>query len=130
MESPGHGILARCGNSPFGGLADRLNAQPSQLSGGEQQRVAIAGAVHQPRLLLCDEPTSNIDARTGRSIMKLIRDVAVQPGRVAIVVTHDPRVLEFGDRIISMDDGQIQSQETSPSDLRELRDHFGSLPSR
>jgi putative ABC transport system ATP-binding protein len=106
------------------GLADRLNSQPLQLSGGEQQRVAIARAlVHQPRLLLCDEPTSNIDARTGRSVMKLIRDVAVQPGRVAIVVTHDPRVLEFGDRIILMDDGRIKSQEKSLSDLRELRDH-------
>ena len=94
------------------GLADRINSHPIQLSGGEQQRVAIARAlVHKPRLLLCDEPTSNIDARTGRSIMKLIREVAVQPDRVAIIVTHDPRVLEFGDRIISMDDGRIKGEE-------------------
>ena len=75
---------------------------PSQLSGGQQQRVAIARAlVHQPRLLVCDEPTSAIDARTGQTIMELIRRVALQPDRVAVVVTHDPAVFDFGDRIIT-----------------------------
>ena len=72
------------------GLGDRLQSLPSQLSGGQQQRVAIARAlVHEPRLLVCDEPTSAIDAQTGQAIMELIRQVALQPDRVAVVVTHD-----------------------------------------
>ncbi len=74
------------------GLGNRLNALPSQLSGGQQQRVAIARAlVHKPRLLVCDEPTSAVDARTGQAIMELIRQVALQPDRVVVVVTHDSR---------------------------------------
>ena len=78
------------------GLGDRATSLPSQLSGGQQQRVAIARAlVHQPRLLVCDEPTSAIDAQTGQAIMELIRQVALQPDRVAVVVTHDPRVFEL-----------------------------------
>ncbi len=90
------------------GLGDRGDSLPSQLSGGQQQRVAIARAlVHQPRLLVCDEPTSALDAQTGQTIMALIRQVAVQPDRVTVVVTHDPRVLEFGDRIITLDDGRV-----------------------
>ena len=79
------------------GLGDRLQSLPSQLSGGQQQRVAIARAlVHEPRLLVCDEPTSNIDARTGYAIMELIGRVAVQPGRVAVVVTHNPHYSNLG----------------------------------
>ena len=90
------------------GLADRVNSLPSQLSGGQQQRVAIARAmIHEPRLLVCDEPTSAVDARTGQTIMELIRKIAVQPDRVAVVVTHDARVFDFGDRIITLEDGQI-----------------------
>jgi putative ABC transport system ATP-binding protein len=90
------------------GLGDRLHALPTQLSGGQQQRVAIARAlVHQPHLLVCDEPTSNIDARTGQLIMELIRRMALQPGRVTVVVTHDPRVLGFGDRIVTLEDGRV-----------------------
>jgi putative ABC transport system ATP-binding protein len=90
------------------GLADRVNSLPSQLSGGQQQRVAIARAmIHEPRLLVCDEPTSSIDAKTGQTIMELIRKVAVQPDRVAVVVTHDARVFDFGDRIITLEDGLI-----------------------
>jgi putative ABC transport system ATP-binding protein len=90
------------------GLGDRLHSLPSQLSGGQQQRVAIARAlVHHPLLLVADEPTSAIDAVTGRAIMELIREVALQPDRVAIVVTHDPRVFGFADRIITLEDGRV-----------------------
>ncbi|MCH5372762.1 MAG: ABC transporter ATP-binding protein [Planctomycetes bacterium] len=90
------------------GLAARESALPATLSGGEQQRVAIARAlVHQPRLVVCDEPTSALDARTGHTIMELLRDTAVHPDRAVIVVTHDPRVFEFGDRIATMEDGRI-----------------------
>jgi putative ABC transport system ATP-binding protein len=73
--------------------------------------VAIARAlVHHPRLLVADEPTSAIDARTGQAIMELIRQVALQPDRVAVVVTHDPRVLGFGDRIITLEDGRVAAE--------------------
>jgi putative ABC transport system ATP-binding protein len=90
------------------GLGDKLDARPSQLSGGQQQRVAIARAlVHQPRLLVCDEPTAALDAHSGRTVMELLRAVAVQPGRSVIVVTHDSRVLEYGDRTIEMADGRV-----------------------
>ena len=90
------------------GLGDRTQSLPSELSGGQQQRVAIARAlVHRPRLLVADEPTSAIDARTGQAIMELIRQMALQPDRVAVVVTHDARVFGFGDRIITLDDGRV-----------------------
>ena len=94
------------------GLKDRRHALPSELSGGQQQRVAIARALaHDPRLLVCDEPTAALDAHSGRKVMELIRHVAVQPGRAVIVVTHDSRVYDFGDRIVSMSDGRIESVE-------------------
>jgi len=90
------------------GLADRAKAPPSNLSGGQQQRVAIARAlIHEPRLLVCDEPTSALDARTGHTIMELLREVACGSDRAVVVVTHDPRVYEFGDRIASMEDGRV-----------------------
>ena len=92
----------------------RLKALPNQLSGGQQQRVAIARAlVHEPRLLVCDEPTAALDAQSGQTVMELIRHVAVQPGRAVIVVTHDSRVFHFGDRMIVMGDGRIESVKTA-----------------
>jgi putative ABC transport system ATP-binding protein len=94
------------------GLGARLKSYPSQLSGGQQQRVAIARAlVHEPRLLVCDEPTAALDAASGRTVMGLIREVAVQPDRAVIVVTHDSRVYDFGDRIVKMADGKIEGVE-------------------
>ena len=90
------------------GLGNRLNSYPTELSGGQQQRVAIARAlVHEPRLLVCDEPTAALDAHSGHTVMELLRKVAVQPGRAVIVVTHDNRVFGFGDRIVTMSDGRI-----------------------
>jgi putative ABC transport system ATP-binding protein len=89
-------------------LGARLDALPGKLSGGQQQRVAIARAlVHEPKLIVCDEPTSNLDHVAGRSMMELLRDVAKNPERALIVVTHDPRIFEFADRIAHMDDGKI-----------------------
>ena len=89
-------------------LGARLDALPGKLSGGQQQRVAIARAlVHEPKLIVCDEPTSNLDHVTGRSMMELLRNVAKSPDRALIVVTHDPRIFEFADRIARMDDGKI-----------------------
>lgn len=95
------------------GLADKLDSFPPQLSGGQQQRVAIARAlVHKPRLLVCDEPTSAIDARTGHAIMTLIREVALQPDRVTVIVTHDQRVFDFGDRIVTLEDGRVAADQS------------------
>ncbi len=95
------------------GLANRADSYPSQLSGGQQQRVAIARAlVHEPRLLVCDEPTAALDAHSGQTVMELLCRVAVQPDRSVIVVTHDSRVFSYGDRIVSMADGRIERVET------------------
>jgi putative ABC transport system ATP-binding protein len=90
------------------GLGARRDALPAQLSGGQQQRVAIARAlVHNPSLIVCDEPTSNLDHVAGHSMMELLRSAARTPDRALIVVTHDPRIFEFADRIARMDDGKI-----------------------
>jgi putative ABC transport system ATP-binding protein len=89
-------------------LGSRLEALPAKLSGGQQQRVAIARAlVHNPKLIVCDEPTSNLDHEAGRSVMELLRGTARSADRALIVVTHDPRIFEFADRIAHMDDGKI-----------------------
>jgi putative ABC transport system ATP-binding protein len=91
------------------GLAHRVDSHPSQLSSGQQQRVAIARAlIHQPRLLVCDEPTAALDAGAGQTVMELLRKVAVQPNRAVIVVTHDNRIYGFGDRIVQMSDGRVE----------------------
>jgi len=94
------------------GLADHAHKLPRQLSSGQQQRVAIARAlVHDPDLLLCDEPTAALDARAGHHVMELLRGIAVRPGRVVIVVSHDQRVFGFADRIAEMDDGVVVRSE-------------------
>jgi putative ABC transport system ATP-binding protein len=99
------------------GLGDKVNALPAHLSGGQQQRVAIARAlIHEPRLLVCDEPTAALDAEAGQRVMELLRRVAVQPGRAVIVVTHDNRVFKFGDRIVRMSDGRVEGVETKSED--------------
>jgi putative ABC transport system ATP-binding protein len=90
------------------GLKERARALPTQLSGGQQQRVAIARAlVNEPRLLVCDEPTAALDAHSGRTVMDLIKRVTVRDDRAVIVVTHDNRVFDLGDRIIAMSDGLV-----------------------
>jgi putative ABC transport system ATP-binding protein len=90
------------------GLCERVNALPAQLSGGQQQRVAIARAlVHEPKLIICDEPTSNLDHKTGIDMIEILRRVAQNPERAIIVVTHDPRIYDFADRMAHMDDGKI-----------------------
>jgi putative ABC transport system ATP-binding protein len=96
------------------GLGHRADNRPSQLSGGQQQRVAIARAlVHEPRLLVCDEPTAALDAQSGQTVMELLRRTAVQPGRAVLIVTHDSRVFQYGDRIVSMSDGRIESVQAA-----------------
>jgi putative ABC transport system ATP-binding protein len=90
------------------GMAKKRTSLPAQLSGGQMQRVAIARAlVHEPRLLVCDEPTAALDHETGQTVMELLRNAAVRPDRAVIVVTHDNRVFQFGEQIAHMDDGRI-----------------------
>ena len=99
------------------GLAGRGKNYPRQLSGGQQQRVAIARAlVHNPRLVICDEPTSALDRETGHSVMELLKDVARAPDRSVIVVTHDPRVYDFADRIAEMEDGRVLTNQPATAE--------------
>jgi len=89
-------------------MADHADKLPSQLSGGQQQRVAIARAlVHEPRLVVCDEPTAALDAKSGRRVMDLLREVAVSEDRACIIVTHDNRIFDLADRILVLEDGRI-----------------------
>ncbi len=100
------------------GLGDKINVLPSELSGGQQQRVAIARAlVHGPKLIVCDEPTSSLDADTGRMVLEILRQTALSADRALIIVTHDNRIFNFADRIARMDDGRIvlvESQVAHP----------------
>jgi putative ABC transport system ATP-binding protein len=90
------------------GLADRLFSRPDQLSGGQQQRVAIARALAaEPSLILADEPTGNLDTRSGEEIASLLRDVARKYGRTVVMVTHDPRIAAYADRIVFLKDGKV-----------------------
>ena len=90
------------------GLSDRLSSRPDQLSGGQQQRVAVARALAaEPSLILADEPTGNLDTRSGDEIASLLRDVAKKYGRTVIMVTHDPRIAAYADRIIFLKDGKV-----------------------
>ncbi len=88
------------------GMGKKIKSLPSQLSGGQMQRVAIARALtHDPKLLVCDEPTAALDHETGLTVMELLKESAVKPDRAVAIVTHDNRVFQFGDRIAHMDDG-------------------------
>lgn len=92
------------------GIGEKLKALPTELSGGQQQRVAIARAlVHEPRLLICDEPTAALDAASGKKVLELLKERACRSDRSVIVVTHDSRIFPFADRIAEMEDGQIKA---------------------
>jgi len=94
------------------GLSDKARALPRELSGGEQQRVAIARAiVGNPSVILADEPTAALDGENGRAIMKIIAEIAREQGHAELIVTHDPRLLPFADRIVHIEDGRITGEE-------------------
>ncbi len=98
-------------------IADQSDKLPRQLSGGQQQRVAIARAlVHEPRLVVCDEPTAALDAKSGRRVMDLLREVALAEERAVIIVTHDNRIFDLADRILVMEDGRITHDGTEMPD--------------
>lgn len=99
-------VLARLG------MESKCDALPRELSGGQQQRVAVARAlVHEPRVVLCDEPTAALDAKSGRAVMEMMSEAAVSPDRAVVIVTHDSRIFEFADRVVSMEDGVITRVE-------------------
>lgn len=90
------------------GLSHRLEHRPFELSGGEQQRVAIARALaSEPALILADEPTGNLDSRASEEIAGLLRQISTDWGRTVLLVTHDPRIAAYADRIIFLKDGRI-----------------------
>jgi putative ABC transport system ATP-binding protein len=90
------------------GLDDCVDAYPKNLSGGQKQRVSIARALaHSPRLILADEPTSALDSQTGREIVNLLQELARKQGCSVLIVTHDNRIVDIADRIVSMEDGRI-----------------------
>lgn len=94
------------------GLGQRANHRPNQLSGGEMQRVAVARSLaNRPLLILADEPTGNLDSQTGREILNLLREAVANEGVTLVLVTHDPQVASFADRIVHMLDGKIQRIE-------------------
>jgi lipoprotein-releasing system ATP-binding protein len=91
------------------GLAERLTHQPAQLSGGEQQRVAVARALaNSPRLLLCDEPTGNLDPTTSMAVFQALHDLARGQGVAAVVATHNLELTRFMDRVLSLKDGRLE----------------------
>jgi putative ABC transport system ATP-binding protein len=95
------------------GIWDRRHHKPDAMSGGEMQRVAIARAlVIEPAVLLADEPTGNLDSRSGREILDLLRTTAVRERQTVLMVTHDASAAEYGDRIITLVDGRIVSERT------------------
>jgi putative ABC transport system ATP-binding protein len=90
------------------GMENRMSFKPKALSGGEKQRVSIARALaNDPDLILADEPTANLDARHGRAVAKLLRDIAKRRNRTVIIVSHDDRIREVADRILWMEDGHF-----------------------
>ena len=105
------------------GLGERLNNFPSQLSGGEQQRVSIARAiVKKPKLLLCDEPTGALDSNTGKNILKLLKNLAENENFTVVVVTHNANIANIANHLIRLADGKIISDEIieNPKSVDEI----------
>jgi putative ABC transport system ATP-binding protein len=92
------------------GLEDCVTKLPSQISGGQQQRTAIARAIFpRPAVILADEPTGNLDTKTGQQILQLLKDLQTEHGQTIVIVTHDPRAAAYGDEVIYLEDGEIRS---------------------
>jgi putative ABC transport system ATP-binding protein len=98
------------------GLSAKLGAYPADLSGGQKQRIAIARALAgDPPIILADEPTAALDTQSGRTVMDLLQRLARERGRAVAIVTHDNRMLAYGDRLVKMEDGRITADELQAS---------------
>jgi len=105
-------------------LDEKYDTFPSDLSGGQKQRVAVARALAgSPSIILADEPTAALDGHTGRAVMQTMQDLAHKHGRAVVVVTHDSRVLEFGDRIVRMEDGAIEASRDDDVAIPKIPPH-------
>lgn len=105
------------------GLESRANNFPSEMSGGEQQRVSIARAiVKNPTVLLCDEPTGALDSKTGKKIIKILKDINLNKDKIIVVVTHNSAIAEVADRVIKISDGKIVSDQIqkNPKNIEEI----------
>jgi putative ABC transport system ATP-binding protein len=103
------------------GLRDRLHHRPSELSGGQQQRVAVARAMaSQPTIIFADEPTGNLDSRTGAEILTFMRTAVTELGQTIVMVTHDPVAAAYADRVVFLADGRIVDEMLEPSAERVL----------
>ncbi|MBX3066921.1 MAG: ABC transporter ATP-binding protein [Anaerolineae bacterium] len=112
------------------GLKDRVSHRPAELSGGQQQRVALARAlVTNPALIMGDEPTGNLDSRASDEVVQLLRRTADEWGRTVIIVTHDPRIAAYTDRIVFLKDGQIVDENTlkGQGNAEQIREQLGKI---
>ncbi|MCW4354928.1 ABC transporter ATP-binding protein [Hoyosella sp. YIM 151337] len=109
------------------GLADRLDHRPSELSGGQQQRVACARAlVGQPEIIFGDEPTGNLDSRSGNEVLDILRAAVDEFEQTVVIVTHDPKAASFSDRVVFLSDGKIVDELRNP-DADSIMDKMKTL---
>jgi putative ABC transport system ATP-binding protein len=98
------------------GIADRLSHRPSEMSGGQQQRIACARAlIRRPELVFADEPTGNLDSRSSAELLAFLRDAVSQHGQSIVMVTHDPRAATYADRVVFLADGRVVGELASPT---------------
>ena len=103
------------------GLGDRLHNMPAQLSGGQRQRVAIARSViHEPQLVLADEPTASLDTTLAFQVVETFANLIHEQKRTGIMVTHDLRMVRYCDRVIEMEDGRLRAIITDPAEINEM----------
>ncbi len=107
------------------GLTGKFNSLPADMSGGQKQRVAIARALAgEPHVILADEPTAALDSYSGRGVLRMLRTLAREQGRAVVIVTHDPRALEFADRIVKIEDGRIADPSGRRPSSLEFESHL------
>jgi putative ABC transport system ATP-binding protein len=110
------------------GLGSRVNHKPKEMSGGQQQRVGIARAfVAKPEIVFADEPTGNLDTKTTMEVMDLIKGMARENKLTIVMVTHDPRLAKYADKIIHISDGRVENVEIL-NDINKIKDNIGTMP--
>ncbi len=108
------------------GLKDRLHFRPNQLSGGEKQRVAVARALaNDPKIILADEPTANLDAKNGHEVMMLLCQIACQEQRAVVIVSHDVRLKDVAKRVLTIEDGKLTKEKRGEHDSWCPKEHLG-----